>query len=125
MATDKRKKGCPNEECEQHQKKIKLKATESYCSKCGTKLIYVCAKCFQEIEDIDPKHRICIRCEAESHDQKKAISGKAKMAGKGAAAAAGAFGVGIVAKASKKLVSDAANKIVKVVENAAKNRFKK
>ena len=40
MATDKRKKGCPNEECEQHQKKVKLKATESYCSKCGTELIY-------------------------------------------------------------------------------------
>ena len=34
---DKRKKGCPNEECINHIKKIRMKADEEVCPVCGHK----------------------------------------------------------------------------------------
>ena len=40
MATDKRVKGCSNPECVNHVKKIKMKAEDAYCPKCGAELIY-------------------------------------------------------------------------------------
>lgn len=73
MSTDLRKKGCPNEECERHQRKVMLPATEEYCPKCGTPLIYVCARCFKEIEDTDPSHRICSLCEAQIQERNARI----------------------------------------------------
>ncbi len=124
MATDRRKKGCPNESCERHQKKIMLKATEEYCPKCGTKLIYVCSKCFREIEDIDPKHRICGLCEAEGQEKKDAAADKAKKVGKGAAGLVVPVIIGAGGKIVKNLQNDAVKKTVKVVEEAAKKVLK-
>ena len=124
MAIDKRKKGCPNESCERHQKKIMLKATEEYCPKCGTKLIYVCSKCFREIEDIDPKHRICSLCEAEGQEKKDAAADKAKKVGKGAIGLVVPVVIGAGGKIVKNLQNDAVKKTVKVVEAAAKKVLK-
>ena len=125
MATDRRKKGCPNESCERHQKKIMLKATEEYCPKCGTKLIYVCSKCFREIEDIDPKHRICSLCEAEGQEKKDAAAGKAKNAGKAVAGVVVPVVVAAGGKIVKDLQKDSTKKIVKVVEEAAAKIIRK
>ena len=117
MAADKRKKGCPNEECERHQKKIKLKATEEYCPKCGAKLIFVCAKCFREIEDLDPKHRICKLCEAKKDEKRAEVVNKAKKGGQKVAAKA----VEIAAPVGNKI----GNKLIKGVQNEAINRGSK
>jgi len=125
MATDKRKKGCPNEACERHQKKIMLKATEEYCPKCGAKLIFVCAKCFREIEDIDIKHRVCSLCEAESQEKKEAAVDKAKKAGKAAAGVVTPIIVGVAGKVIKDAQKGAINKGVKAVEQVAKALIKK
>lgn len=40
-------------------------------SKCGSRLIFVCEKCFAEIEDIDHSHKKCKRCEAEATEKKE------------------------------------------------------
>lgn len=69
--SDKRKKGCSNEHCIHYINKVKQASDSNYCPKCGSKLTYVCAKCFCEIEDIDPKHRICPKCKKEA-DEKRA-----------------------------------------------------
>ncbi len=120
MAADKRKKACPNEECERHQKKIMLKATEEFCPKCGTKLIYVCAKCFREIEDIDPKHKICSLCEAKEQEKKVAAADKAAKAGKVAAGFVGTIVIGAGAKIAKNLEKDAIDKTVEIAEQVVK-----
>ena len=125
MAIDKRKKGCPNESCERHQKKIMLKATEEYCPKCGTKLIYVCSKCFREIEDIDSKHRICSLCEAEGQEKKDAAAGKAKNAGKAVVGVVAPVIIAAGGKIVKDLQKDSTKKIVKVVEEAAAKIIRK
>ena len=117
---DNRKKGCPNEACEAHKKEIKWKAEESFCSKCGTKLVFVCAKCFKEIEDIDEKHKLCARCEQERNDNMQKIKEGAKNAGKAVAAVGGAIAV----KAGKDIGKAAVNKGTKIVEKAAKAVFK-
>ena len=125
MVTDRRKKGCPNESCERHQKKIMLKATEEYCPKCGTKLIYVCAKCFREIEDIDPKHRICSLCEAAGQEKKDAAAGKVKSAGKAVAGVVTPVIIAAGGKIVKDLQKDSTKKIAKVVEETAAKMIRK
>lgn len=70
---DKRVKGCPNESCEMHKEEFKYANDDNYCVKCGTKLIYVCAKCFGEIEDNDEKRKICYRCEAEAKERSNKV----------------------------------------------------
>lgn len=79
-AKDKRIKGCPNEHCEAFRK-IKYKASENFCSKCGASLVYICAKCGNKIEDFGPDYRICAHCEAEKADFKDAVVDKVKQAG--------------------------------------------
>lgn len=69
MSKDKRKKGCPNTICEMHENKVKQKKENDYCPKCGAKLIYVCSKCFKEIQDIDTNHHICKKCEIEKEEK--------------------------------------------------------
>ena len=100
------------------------KATEEYCPKCGTRLIYVCAKCFREIEDIDPKHRICSLCEAEGQEKKDAAAGVAKKVGKGAAALVVPVAVHAGKVVVKDLQNDAAKKAVKGVEAVVKKALK-
>ena len=125
MTTDKRKKGCPNEDCERHQKKIMLKATEEFCPKCGAKLIFVCAKCFREIDDIDEKHKICSLCEAEAQEKKDAAADKAKKAGKAVAGVITPIIVGVAGKVIKDGQKGAINKGVKAVEQVAQEIIKK
>lgn len=118
MSKDRRVKGCPNEECVMHLDKKKIDADDEFCPKCGTKLIYVCAKCFTEIEDLGLKHKKCKRCEAETEAKKE----KAKDIAKGAAGKVGAAGVAvgsaIVAGMQKEGVKQAATVGKEVVKKA-------
>ena len=36
-----------------------------FCTLCGSKLVYVCAKCFEEIEDSEDQRRYCYNCKPE------------------------------------------------------------
>ena len=112
MAADRRKKGCPNEECERHQNKVKLKATEEFCPKCGTPLIFVCAKCFREIEDIDPKHRICKLCEAKQEEKRAEIVKKVKRGGEKAAVKAGEIAGNIAGGVGGKVVKNVQGQVI-------------
>lgn len=120
MAKDRRVKGCPNETCPMHKEKKKQSAENEYCPKCGSRLIFVCEKCFAEIEDIDYSHRKCKRCEAEAAEKKE----KAKDAVKNAAEKVGAAGVAVVGAAvagiQKEGVKQAAAAGSKVVKEAIK-----
>lgn len=116
MAKDRRAKGCPNETCPMHKEKKKQPAGNEYCPKCGSKLIYVCEKCFAEIEDIDYSHKKCKRCEAEAAERKE----KAKNAVKNTAGKVGAVGIAVagsaaagIQKEGTKQAADVGSKIVK------------
>lgn len=65
-----RVKGCVNEKCIAYKNKFLYKESEDYCSKCGTKLSYVCKtkNCYTFLEEYDSKH--CIKCQAKKDDQK-------------------------------------------------------
>lgn len=125
MAKDHRKKGCPNGSCERNQKKIKLSATEEFCPKCGIKLVYVCTKCFKEIEDIDPKHKVCKLCEAEASDKKQKIGDMAKKAGGAAVGVVTPVVIGVGRKVVKDGQKGAIKAGVKAVEGVAKAIVKK
>ncbi len=118
MSKDRRVKGCPNEKCVMHLDKKKLDSDNEFCPKCGTKLIYVCARCFTEIEDLGTSHRKCRHCEAEAEAKKE----KAKELGKKAIAKAGAAGVtvggAIVAGMQKEGVKQAVSAGGKIVKKA-------
>lgn len=116
MAKDRRAKGCPNETCPMHKEKKKQPAENDYCPKCGSRLIFVCEKCFAQIEDIDYSHRKCKRCEAEAIERKE----KAKETVKNAAGKVGAAGgvvvgaaVAGIQKEGSKQAAVAGSKIVK------------
>ena len=85
MAKDKRVKGCPNENCERHEKKYKYKATDRYCTICGEPLILVCERCHCEIGDEGIDHKMCARCEAILADRKEQVVKNVKGVAKGAA----------------------------------------
>ncbi|MFR7984128.1 MAG: hypothetical protein ACLU9N_01060 [Clostridia bacterium] len=120
MAKDRRVKGCPNETCSMHNEKKKQPAENEYCPKCGSRLIFVCEKCFAEIEDIDYSHKKCKRCEVEAIEKKE----KTKDAVKNAAGKVGAAGVAVVGAAAvgiqKEGVKQAAAAGSKVVKEAIK-----
>lgn len=61
-------KGCGNESCEAHKKKITYKESEAFCSKCGSPLVYVCKECYTQLSDDAKKY--CVRCSAEHDDRK-------------------------------------------------------
>ena len=119
--TDRRKKGCPNEDCERHQKKVKLAATEVYCPKCGAELIFVCEKCFKEIEDLGPEHRKCALCEAKAEEQREKIKEAVKKGGKYVAAIAMAIG----GKVAADFKNDAVKKGAKIIEDTVRKIPKK
>ena len=129
MVSDKRKKGCPNESCEMHKKKVMQKSEIDYCSKCGAKLIYVCSKCFKEIEDIDKKHRICCFCEANLEEKRSNRIEKVKVgagkAGKVVVSVVSPIVLGVVGKVIKDGQKEAINAGVKTVESVAKAVLKK
>ena len=97
-------------------KKVKQTAENDFCPKCGTKLIFVCAKCFDEIEDRDIKHRICKKCEIEAEEKAAKRKQQAKkIAGKGAKALGAVAMIGISA-----FSKEGTKQIKKGVENAGK-----
>jgi predicted amidophosphoribosyltransferase len=67
----KNNKGCINESCEAYKEKIKYKDSETYCSRCGSQLAYVCKKCHRQLSSNNDKN--CIRCRAEIEDRRKRI----------------------------------------------------
>ena len=96
-------KGCGNESCESHTKKITYKESEAFCSKCGNSLVYVCKDCRTQLPDDGKKY--CVRCFAEHEDRKD----KAKKVAAGVGTGALAFG-GVLFTYGKKAF-DVAKKI--------------
>ena len=114
MAKDNRKKGCPNIDCTYNKEKVFQKADINYCPKCGTPLVFVCTKCFCEIEDSGYEHKICAHCEAKADQNIDKIKDGLKKAGQVVGSAAVALGGAVAAKAlpqAKKLVVDKGAKI--------------
>lgn len=120
MAKDRRVKGCPNEACPMHNEKKKQPAENEYCPKCGSRLIFVCEKCFAEIEDIDYSHRKCKRCEAESLEKKE----KAKDTVKNAAGKVGTAGVAVVGAAAAGIQKEGIKQAVAVGSKVVKEAIK-
>ncbi|MDP2750514.1 MAG: hypothetical protein Q8O89_06810 [Nanoarchaeota archaeon] len=61
-------KGCGNELCEAHKKKLTFKESETFCSKCGKTLVGVCKDCYTQLSaDAD---KLCVRCHAKHEDRK-------------------------------------------------------
>lgn len=61
-------KGCGNELCEAHKKKITYKKSEAFCSKCGSPLVYMCKDCYTQLPNDTKKY--CVRCLAKHEDRK-------------------------------------------------------
>lgn len=80
-------KGCSNEKCEAHKKKSTYKASETFCSKCGKPLVYVCKDCYTQLSDDYKKY--CVRCNAKHEDRKIKAKKVAAGAGTGALAVGG------------------------------------
>jgi len=95
-------KGCANEACEAHKKKITYKEAESYCSKCGQELIYVCNDCYTQLPDDTEKY--CVRCHAKHEDRKA----KTKKIAEGIGGGAAAIGFAVLTS-GKKLLEIAKN----------------
>lgn len=124
--SDRRKKGCPNEHCVQHINKVKHEFEIDYCPKCGTKLIYVCAKCFCEIEDIDSKHRICLRCKTEADEKRAQAIDKGKdIAKKYVFIPIAAVGTAIITNVAKDAQKDVIKKGTKVAKDTVRVLLKK
>lgn len=91
MSKDKRVKGCYNLTCKNYRKEVKFKVTDNFCPNCGKELVYVCADCFEKIEDMGPEVRLCKECEDKHTVKKEKLKAgvdKAKdLAGKGVKAA--------------------------------------
>ena len=73
MSKDKRIKGCYNLTCKNYRKEVKFKQTDNYCPNCGKELVYVCASCFEKIEDMGPEVRLCRECEAKKAAKIEAV----------------------------------------------------
>ena len=59
---DKRIKKCPEPGCTRHIEHYKYKPSDRFCALCGSQLVFVCAKCFKEIEDTEDQYRYCEEC---------------------------------------------------------------
>lgn len=121
---DKRIKGCPNEVCQMHTEKVKQKPDMYYCPKCGTPLIFVCDKCFCEIEDIGPDHNICAGCSAIQAQNKRNQIEAIKNVGKTLGAGAAALGVAVFSKALPVLKKGVVDKGAKIVVEIGKTVLK-
>lgn len=97
MSKDKRVKGCYNLTCKNYRKEVKFKVTDNYCPNCGKELIFVCADCFEKIEDMGPEVKLCKECEAKKAAKKEKIKAGVdtakKIAGKGIELAPAAIGL--------------------------------
>ena len=119
MAKDRRSKGCPNSECERNKRHYLYKATDSYCTICGTQLVYVCPKCYRKLDDQGPKHIICSSCEAEREDRKNDFS--KRMQGIGAAIGKGAKTLGGAVSSGAHAIKETAGNIREDIEEIRKN----
>ncbi len=61
-------KGCSNESCEAHKKKIAYKEVDLFCPQCGDALAYVCKDCYTQLPNDVTVY--CERCLAEHKDRK-------------------------------------------------------
>lgn len=122
---DKRAKGCPTENCVMHTEKVKQSADNDFCPKCGAKLVYVCKKCFRQIEDIDPKHQICELCEAKAEEKHREWKEQANGIVTAAAAVGTAIAAGFVNGLKKEAINKGVKEGVKVVDKAVEAVFKK
>lgn len=120
MKADKRKKGCPNDDCIEHGRRTYQKVEVNYCPECGTRLVYVCQKCFSEMEDKkNPNQCICDSCEAEKAAKKEKLKDDAKKA----ALKVGAFGKEVAVDALKDGRANTALKLgLKFAEGAMKKK---
>lgn len=75
-------KGCGNESCESHKKKLTYKDSEAFCSKCGSPLVYVCKDCYTQLPTDTDKY--CVRCLAKHEDKKDKFKKVAAGVGGGA-----------------------------------------
>ena len=73
MSKDKRVKGCYNLTCKNYRKEVKFKQTDNYCPNCGKELVYVCADCFEKIEDMGTEVRLCKACDDKHKAKIEAI----------------------------------------------------
>ena len=80
-------KGCGNESCEAHKKKITYKDSETFCSKCGNLLVYICKDCYTQLPDDTKKY--CVRCIAKQEDRKDKAKKLVTGVGAGALAVGG------------------------------------
>lgn len=94
-------KGCGNELCEAHKKKIKYKESEVLCSKCRSSLVYVCKDCYTQLPDNTEKY--CVRCLAKHTDRKIKVK---KVGGRVLAAGVTIFTIGITAMDVAKKTKD-------------------
>ena len=111
-----RVKGCPNVNCDNHMKKKKFSTSIKYCPKCGAETIYVCSKCYREIEDLGSSHRLCEYCEADRKAKLAKIGDAAKDATE-KIVGVGVAAVGVAAAAAAKVGE---KEIGKVAADAAK-----
>ena len=111
MKKDKRSKGCPNEACIRY-KKYRYKAEEQYCSICGEPLVFVCANCFNRIEDQGLTHRYCVLCEQDK--ARRQANAKKKVVAVGAAAGTVVVGSAKVAKDVLKKAPEMINAVKKL-----------
>ena len=125
MANDRRKKGCPDSNCEMNRKKHKYNSSDKYCIKCGSELVYVCSRCFAKIDDLGPDHKICANCELKDDALKDKVIGFGKKAfvGLGGVALLGIKDEAL--KEAKKFGTYVVKKGVEVAGHAAKAVLKK
>ena len=86
MAADKRRKACPNLTCKRYKKDYKYKATDNFCTICGTELVYVCVDCLTKIESASPEEKYCEACAKKHEDQKEKVKAGAEKVKQVAAA---------------------------------------
>ena len=115
MSKDKRIKACPNAECSRNTEKYRYKATDKFCTICGSELVFVCADCFKKIADVDSDHVRCAYCEAKREDLKH--NRKKKVASiKDGAAKTARDGLDALVNGGKTVVSAAGNAYEKVAK---------
>ncbi len=101
----------------------KFSTKVNYCPVCGSKNIYICPRCFREIQDLGPSHRLCEFCEAEKQDKIDKLEDSVKKVGGrvvGGAAAIGAIalkaGESELGKAAAKFGKEAIAKVIKIIK---------
>ena len=120
--TDKRKKGCPNTECRMNYKKVKQSPAINFCPICGSRLNYICTKCFSPIEGSDYNDHICKACCEKEEAFRNHIVNNAGNYAKAGAAAAVTVGAAVV----KAMLRDPKNELIKGgIEIAGRALFKK